>query len=108
MGVDEVSKLGVGNGFIRELTESGEVGTEFLECVSTEHVERVDNSVRRLVDNEGASGLNENDVTGTGENRVLRNGENGVPTKSANGAAFFWPDITEYMRKDGRSVHEKG
>ena len=31
MGVDEVSKLGVGNGFVRELTESGEVGTEFLE-----------------------------------------------------------------------------
>ncbi len=31
MGVDEVSKLGVGNGFIRVLSESGEVGTEFLE-----------------------------------------------------------------------------
>ncbi len=31
MGVDEVSKLGVGNGFIRILSESGEVGTEFLE-----------------------------------------------------------------------------
>lgn len=31
MGVDEVSKLGVGNGFIRKLSESGEVGTEFLE-----------------------------------------------------------------------------
>jgi hypothetical protein len=29
--VDEVSKLGVGNGFIRKLSESGEVGTEFLE-----------------------------------------------------------------------------
>ncbi len=31
MGVDEVSKLGVGNGFIRKLSESGEVGTELLE-----------------------------------------------------------------------------
>ena len=31
MGVDEVGKLGVGNGFIRKLSESGEVGTEFLE-----------------------------------------------------------------------------
>ncbi len=31
MGVDEVSKLGVGNGFVRILPESGEVGTEFLE-----------------------------------------------------------------------------
>ncbi len=31
MGVDEVSKLGVGNGFIRILSESGEVGTDFLE-----------------------------------------------------------------------------
>jgi hypothetical protein len=31
VGVDEVSKLGVGNGFIRILSESGEVGTEFSE-----------------------------------------------------------------------------
>ena len=31
MGVDEVSKLRVGNGFIRILSESGEVGAEFLE-----------------------------------------------------------------------------
>ncbi len=31
MGVDKVSKLGVGNGFIRILSESGEVGTEFTE-----------------------------------------------------------------------------
>ncbi len=31
MGVDEVSELGVGNGFIRKLSESGEVGTELLE-----------------------------------------------------------------------------
>jgi hypothetical protein len=31
MGVDEVGKLGVGNGFIRKLSESGEVGTELLE-----------------------------------------------------------------------------
>ncbi len=29
VGVDEVSKLGVGNGFIRIFSESGEVGTEF-------------------------------------------------------------------------------
>ena len=29
MGVDEVSKLRVGNGFIGVFTESGEVGTEF-------------------------------------------------------------------------------
>ncbi len=31
MGVDQVGKLGVRNGFIRILSESGEVGTVFLE-----------------------------------------------------------------------------